>query len=185
MENVGKLTILEMQELIAREVGDHFKINFSDYSPKHGGIVEIDHEEECVFSLPFQTVVESYELVLKFFSDLKNGSVKLTPIKRMSPRGFLDAFCQAMNIPKERLLNKTRKREIVQQRQILTALIYKNMIDKYSLAKIGSTVNQNHATVLHSSKTVSNLVENNRHFRIYYNHVVDCLTDSLGVTIKS
>jgi len=64
--------------------------------------------------------------------------------------------------------SKSRKREIVQARQIAMT-IAKEISDEYgyhwSLASIGWNIgNKDHATVLHSRKTVNNLCDTNRVF---------------------
>ena len=60
--------------------------------------------------------------------------------------------------------SKTRKREIVQARQV--AMYFSKNLTKSSLATIGSQIGgKDHATVLHACKTVNNLVETDKTFR--------------------
>lgn len=62
------------------------------------------------------------------------------------------------------LHRKTRKREIVQPRQI--AMYFAKILTKDSLASIGMKIgSKDHATVLHASKTINNLVETDKSFR--------------------
>lgn len=69
-----------------------------------------------------------------------------------------------MNI--EVLQSKTRKREIVQARQI--AMFFSKNLTNSSLSTIGSQIGgKDHATVLHAYKTVNNLVETNKEFKSY------------------
>lgn len=64
----------------------------------------------------------------------------------------------------EALQLKTRKREIVEARQVAMYLAKKN--SKESLAQIGATIGKkDHATVLHACKTVENLKETSKQFR--------------------
>jgi len=59
---------------------------------------------------------------------------------------------------------KTRKREIVQARQI--AMYFSKSLTKASLSTIGSVIgNKDHATVLHACKTVNNLMETDKRFK--------------------
>jgi chromosomal replication initiator protein len=58
---------------------------------------------------------------------------------------------------------KTRKREIVQARQV--AMFFSKSMTKASLATIGSQIGgKDHATVLHACKTVNNLIETDKRF---------------------
>ncbi|OQY03736.1 MAG: chromosomal replication initiation protein DnaA [Bacteroidetes bacterium 4572_117] len=64
------------------------------------------------------------------------------------------------------LQSKTRKREIVQARQI--AMYFSKNMTNSSLSTIGSQIGgKDHATVLHAYKTVNNLVETNKEFKSY------------------
>ena len=64
------------------------------------------------------------------------------------------------------LQSKTRKRHIVQARQI--AMYFAKKFTKASLASIGSQIGRrDHATVLHACKTVDNLSFTDKQFRTY------------------
>ncbi len=64
------------------------------------------------------------------------------------------------------LQSKTRKRHIVQARQL--AMFFAKKFTKASLASIGSQIGQrDHATVLHACKTVDNLSTTDKQFRKY------------------
>lgn len=68
------------------------------------------------------------------------------------------------NIPIDSLQLKTRKREILQARQI--AMYFSKLLTKSSLASIGAQIgNKDHATVLHACKTVNNLYDTDKFFR--------------------
>ena len=74
--------------------------------------------------------------------------------------------CEYFDIPLERIHSKTRKREIVQARQL--AMFFSKNYTKSSLATIGSKCgNKDHATVLHACKTVKNLADTDKGFRKY------------------
>ncbi|MEX0997769.1 MAG: chromosomal replication initiator protein DnaA [Flavobacteriaceae bacterium] len=64
------------------------------------------------------------------------------------------------------LQSKTRKRHIVQARQL--AMFFAKKFTKASLASIGSQIGRrDHATVLHACKTVDNLTSTDKQFRKY------------------
>ncbi|MCF6350880.1 MAG: chromosomal replication initiator protein DnaA [Flavobacteriaceae bacterium] len=74
------------------------------------------------------------------------------------------------------LQSKTRKRHIVQARQL--AMFFAKRLTKASLASIGSQIgSRDHATVLHACKTVNNLTDTDRQFRTY----VEELTKKLSL----
>ena len=69
-------------------------------------------------------------------------------------------------LPLEAIHSKTRKREIVQARQL--AMYFSKKLTKSSLATIGLHCgNKDHATVLHACRTVNNLIETDKQFRNY------------------
>jgi chromosomal replication initiator protein len=64
------------------------------------------------------------------------------------------------------LQSKTRKRHIVQARQL--AMYFAKKYTKASLASIGSQIGKrDHATVLHACRTVENLADTDKQFRKY------------------
>ncbi len=68
------------------------------------------------------------------------------------------------------LQSKTRKREIVQARQV--AMFFSKSMTKSSLATIGSQIGgKDHATVLHACKTVNNLIETDKRFRLQVDEI--------------
>lgn len=74
--------------------------------------------------------------------------------------------CDYFDLPIELLKSKTRKREVVQARQI--AMFFSKKMTKSSLANIGSHCGgKDHATVLHACRTVNNLQETDKQFRKY------------------
>lgn len=69
-------------------------------------------------------------------------------------------------LPIELMKSKTRKREVVQARQI--AMYFSKMHTKASLASIGAHCGgKDHATVLHACRTVNNLMETDKRFKSY------------------
>ncbi|MBR3304029.1 MAG: chromosomal replication initiator protein DnaA [Bacteroidales bacterium] len=76
------------------------------------------------------------------------------------------AVCEYFKITPDMIVSKTRKREIVQARQITMYLV--RNLTKTSLASIGSQMGgKDHATVLHACSTVSDLMDTDRNIRGY------------------
>ena len=68
------------------------------------------------------------------------------------------------------LQSKTRKRHVVQARQL--AMFFAKKFTKASLANIGSQIgDRDHATVLHACKTVDNLVTTDKQFRKFVDDI--------------
>ncbi|MBQ2522059.1 MAG: chromosomal replication initiator protein DnaA [Bacteroidales bacterium] len=78
-----------------------------------------------------------------------------------------DSVCEYFNITREELLSASRKRQIVQARQI-SMYLSRNLLTNCSLATIGAeTGGKDHATVLHACNTVSDLMATDRSFKRY------------------
>ena len=76
------------------------------------------------------------------------------------------AVCQYFNITRDTLLSKSRKRQIVQARQI--AMYMSRNLLNCSLSTIGSEIGgKDHATVLHACTTVQDLMSIDKTFRQY------------------
>src|SRR5699024_3295590 len=68
------------------------------------------------------------------------------------------------NVSSEKLLAKTRKREIVQARQV--SMYLAKMFTKNSLKTIGDHIGgRDHTTVIHSCQTVRNLMDTDDKFK--------------------
>ncbi len=74
--------------------------------------------------------------------------------------------CDYFNISRDTLLSKTRKRQIVQARQI--AMYMSRTLINCSLSTIGAEIGgKDHATVLHACTTVGDLMSTDKTFRQY------------------
>ena len=83
--------------------------------------------------------------------------------------------CEYFNISREDMLSKSRKRQIVQARQIAMYLS-RNLLSNVSLSTIGSAIGgKDHATVLHSCSIVSDLMSTDRMFKKYVNDLEQML----------
>ncbi len=78
--------------------------------------------------------------------------------------------CDYFNITRDTLLSKTRKRQIVQARQI--AMYMSRTLINCSLSTIGAEIGgKDHATVLHACTTVSDLMSTDKTFKQYVNDI--------------
>lgn len=83
--------------------------------------------------------------------------------------------CDYFNITRDLLLSKSRKREIVQARQI--AMYMSRNLLNCSLTTIGSELGgKDHATVLHACTTVSDLISTDKTFRQYVTDIEKMLS---------
>lgn len=86
--------------------------------------------------------------------------------------------CEYFGITIEDMLANTRKRNIVQARQI-AMFMCRNLIASCSLATIGQQIGgKDHATVLHACNTVSDLVATDKSFRKYVSDIQGILAPS-------
>lgn len=84
--------------------------------------------------------------------------------KQVSVESIMDIVCKYYNLEQSVIQTNSRKREIVQARQI-TMFLAKNYTES-SLSHIGKIVGKrDHATVLHACKTVKDQIETNKSFR--------------------
>ena len=85
--------------------------------------------------------------------------------------------CEYFGIAPDVLISKTRKREIVQARQI--AMYLGRSLTANSLTAIGSQIGaKDHATVLHACNTVQDLISTDRAFKQYVADIEKILTPS-------
>lgn len=90
--------------------------------------------------------------------------------KEVSIDNIQRAVCDYFDIDEMTLKSKTRKREIVQARQI--AMYFSKQLTKSSLATIGSYIGgRDHATVLHACTTVRNLIDTDKTFKTYVEEI--------------
>jgi len=120
--------------------------------------------EGALISLLAQATLNKKEITLdlaiRMINKLVNNTKRELTIDYIS-KVVSDYFC----IPVDSLSVKTRKREIVQARQI--AMYFSKNLTQSSLASIGSQIGgKDHATVLHACRTVTNLKEIDKNFRL-------------------
>lgn len=121
--------------------------------------------EGILFSLIAHATFTRKNITLDLAKSLVEKIVVDSPAE-ISLNRIQTTVCDYFKITTDQFLSKTRKREIVQARQI--AMYLSRSLTKTSLASIGSQLGgKDHATVLHACNTVSDLIDTDRSFRQY------------------
>ena len=103
-----------------------------------------------------EVTIDLAKQILKNF--VKNSS------REISIEFIQKLVCDYFQIPVEHVKSKTRKREIVQARQI--SMFYAKDLTKSSLKTIGMHFGgRDHSTVIHACQTVNDLIETDKKFR--------------------
>ncbi len=119
--------------------------------------------EGALISLLAQSTLNKKEITLGLAKEMIDKLIKNTK-REVSIDYIQKVVCNYFDVPVDSLQSKTRKREIVQARQV--AMYFSKNLTKSSLATIGSQIGgKDHATVLHACKTVNNLVETDKQFK--------------------
>lgn len=121
--------------------------------------------EGALISLLAQSSLNKKAVTLELAKQMIDKFVKNTA-REVSIDYIQKVVCDYFDLPIELLKSKTRKREVVQARQI--AMFFAKKMTKSSLANIGMHCGgKDHATVLHACKTVNNLIDTDKRFRGY------------------
>lgn len=132
--------------------------------------------EGILFSLIANSTFNKKEVNLRLAEDLVEKIVSDHKTE-VSVAKIQTAVCNYFNITADQFMSKTRKREIVQARQI--AMYLSRNLTKTSLASIGSQLGgKDHATVLHACNTVCDLMDTDRGFRGFVNDIEKQLTSA-------
>lgn len=125
--------------------------------------------EGALISLLAQSTLNKKEITLDLAKEMIDKLIKNTK-KEISIDYIQKVVCNYYNVPTDMLQSKTRKREIVQARQV--AMFFSKNLTKASLATIGSQIGgKDHATVLHACKTVNNLIDTDKRFRMQIDEI--------------
>ena len=153
---------IEMDDEVIKYVAKNIRSNVRELE---GAIISLI--AQASFNKKEITIELAKEIIEKFVKNTKR-EVSIDYIQKIVSDYF------QMDI--ETLQSKTRKRHIVQARQL--AMFFAKKFTKASLASIGSQIGKrDHATVLHACKTVDNLSSTDKHFRKF----VDDLGKKLSV----
>ena len=121
--------------------------------------------EGALISLIAQSSLNKKSITLELAKQMIDKFVKNTA-REVSIEYIQKVVCDYFDLPIELMKSKTRKREVVQARQI--AMYFSKKMTKSSLANIGMHCGgKDHATVLHACRTVNNLAETDKNFRAY------------------
>ena len=143
---------VEMPEGIIEYVAKHIKTNIREL-------------EGAIISLIAQSSFNKREVTLELAQQVVEKFVKNTK-REVSIDYIQKVVSDYFEMDVATLQSKTRKRHIVQARQL--AMFFAKKFTKASLASIGSQIGKrDHATVLHACKTVDNLAETDKQFRKY------------------
>ncbi len=143
---------VEMPEDIIEYVAKHIKTNVREL-------------EGAIISLIAQSSFNKKEITINLAKDIVEKFVKNTK-REVSIDYIQKVVSDYFQMDVDTLQSKTRKRHIVQARQL--AMFFAKKFTKASLASIGSQIGKrDHATVLHACKTVDNLSSTDKQFRKY------------------
>lgn len=151
-----------MPDEIVEYVAKHIKSNVRELE---GAIISLIAQSS--FNKREVTIDLAKQVVEKFVKNIKR-EISIDYIQKVVSDYF--------QIDTETLKSKTRKRHIVQARQL--AMFFAKKYTKASLSNIGNQIgDRDHATVLHACKTVDNLVTTDKQFRKF----VDDINKKLSV----
>lgn len=143
---------VEMPEEIVEYLGNNIKTNVREL-------------EGAIISLIAHSSFNREEITLDLAKQIVLNYVKNTK-KEVSIEYIQKVVSDYFQMDVATLQSKTRKRHIVQARQL--AMFFSKKLTKASLASIGSQIGKrDHATVLHACKTVNNLSSTDKQFHKY------------------
>lgn len=121
--------------------------------------------EGALISLLAQASLNKKSITIELAKQMIDKFVKNTA-REISIDYIQKVVSDYFEMPIELMKSKTRKREVVQARQI--SMFYAKNMTKASLASIGAQCGgKDHATVLHAYRTVNNLIDTDKQFRGY------------------
>ena len=127
--------------------------------------INVRELEGAIISLIAQSSFNRKEITLELAKNVVDKFVKNTK-REVSIDYIQKIVSEYFQMDVSTLQSKTRKRHIVQARQL--AMFFAKKFTKASLASIGSQIgHRDHATVLHACKTVDNLSFTDKQFRKY------------------
>ncbi|MDR2927629.1 MAG: chromosomal replication initiator protein DnaA [Cytophagaceae bacterium] len=119
--------------------------------------------ESALISLLALSTLNKSEITLKTAENIVSKLIKETH-REISVGYIQKTVCSYFGLEPDILLSKSRKREIVQARQI--AMYFSKNLTSSSLSTIGTIIGKkDHATVLHACKTITNLLETDKELK--------------------
>lgn len=140
---------------IPEDVVDYIAENVTDNARDLEGII---------VSIMAHSLVYNKEIDLPLARRVIGQAIKKIEAKKITINTIESAVCDFYNIKSELIHTASRKRQIVQARQV--AMYLSKSYTEMSLAQIGSMIGKkNHATVLHACRTVREQMEVDKTFR--------------------
>ncbi|MBI2966852.1 MAG: chromosomal replication initiator protein DnaA [Bacteroidetes bacterium] len=119
----------------------------------------------ALVSLIAQSTLNRKAITLDLAKQMVERYIK-NSVKEVSIDYIQKVVCEYFDLPMDILKSQTRKREVVQARQL--AMYFSKNMTRASLAAIGQLCGgKDHATVLHACRTVNNLIDTNKEFKNY------------------
>lgn len=129
--------------------------------------------EGVIVSLMAHSTFQNKEITLELAKKELSKCVLMAETK-ISIDNIQEVVCSQLKLERKLLFSKSRKREIVQARQIAMYLAKKHT--EYSLSRIGEVLGRkDHATVLHACKTVKNQMDYDKSFSGLVNQIEQTL----------
>lgn len=114
--------------------------------------------EGIINSLLAQSILFKRDIDMNLTERIVRKAVRINENKPLTIETIVAKVCEHYKLDESVLHSKTRKREVVQVRQVAMFLAKKHT--EHSASKIGHLIgNRDHATVLHACKLVKDLVE--------------------------
>ncbi len=119
--------------------------------------------EGVLIGLLAQATLNKKSITLELAQETIEKLIKHTK-QELTVDYILQVVGDYFHIGEDNILSNTRKREIVQARQV--AMYFSKQLTKNSLKSIGMQIGKkDHATVLHAYRTVNNLMDTDKHFK--------------------
>lgn len=120
--------------------------------------------EGVIVSIMAHSLVYNKDIDLPLARRVIGQAIKKIEKKKITAGTIEEVVCEFYNVSSENIQSSSRKRQIVQARQV--AMFLTKNFTEMSLAQIGSVIGKkNHATVLHAYKTVKEQMEVDKAFR--------------------
>jgi chromosomal replication initiator protein len=125
--------------------------------------------EGAMVSLLAQSTLNKKEIDLALAKQMLKNFIKNTS-KEISMEYIQKLVCEYFEVPVEMVKSKTRKREIVQARQI--SMYLSKSHTKTSLKSIGAFFGgRDHSTVIYACQTVEDLIDTDKKFKAYVHDI--------------
>jgi chromosomal replication initiator protein len=122
--------------------------------------------EGVMNSLMAQSLLNKKSVTLDMAQQIIERFVRNT-VKEVSVEYIINIVCEYFKISPEQMALNTRKRQVVQARQI--AMFLSKKYSNASLASIGQQCGKkDHATVYHACKTITNQLETDKQFKVMF-----------------